>query len=201
MKNSMPNDWQYSSLKRRFLMCCYEFILLFGLWMFTALIYGIIAQQKHALQNRLGLQVVLYVITGLYFIISWHQKGQTLAGKTWHTILCDQSTKKFLTLKQAMWRYILASIGWFAPALIVALLSDLHNAWIYFLFFLNILFYFLLAFLLPNRQFLHDVILNFAYYKEVIDQPNNIKDSKPLKKSANSKSFKDSENAKHFQKY
>lgn len=152
----------YSSLKRRMLVFCYEFVLLFGLWMFFALIYGIITQQTNAMTHRFGLQATLYIITGLYFVKSWTRHGQTLAGKTWNVSLLD-SSQKIINTKTAVIRYVLASIAWFFPALFSLWVLNIHDVLIYPIIALSVILYFILAKFLPNRQFLHDVYLGTSY--------------------------------------
>ena len=59
-------------------------VLLFGVVMVAGLAYGMLTDQRHALQGNTGLQVFLFIVLGVYFAGLWSSSGQTLAMKTWH---------------------------------------------------------------------------------------------------------------------
>ena len=72
------------SMRRRLACMLYEAVLLFGVVMVAGLAYGMLTDQRHALQGNTGLQVFLFIVLGLYFAGLWSSSGQTLAMKTWH---------------------------------------------------------------------------------------------------------------------
>lgn len=144
-------------LKRRLAALLYEGVLLFGVVMTAGLVFGIVTDQRHALHGRQGLQATLFLVLSMYFIWFWSQGGQTLAMKTWHVrLVSDQGLP--LTLKQATARY-LASWLWFLPAVAVAWAAQWHQGrLIGGIMAVWLLAYAFLSLLLPQRQFLHDLI-------------------------------------------
>ena len=84
-------------LARRRACLAYEGVLLFGITMTVGLIYGLATQQRHALAGKLGLQVLIFGVLGLYFVWFWSRTGQTLAMQTWHVRLVtrDQNQTKY----------------------------------------------------------------------------------------------------------
>ena len=77
-------------------------------------------QTRHAMNNRLGLQVFVFLVLALYFSFFWH-KGQTLAMKTWHLKITNLNGDA-LSRQQALIRYVLAWI-WFVPPLVLTWLQ------------------------------------------------------------------------------
>jgi hypothetical protein len=59
------------SLRRRMACFVYEGVLLFGVVMCAGLVYSSLTQQRHALVGLHGLQVVVFVVLGLYFVWFW----------------------------------------------------------------------------------------------------------------------------------
>ena len=53
---------------RRLACFLYEGVLLFGVVMIAGLAYGVITQQRHALAGSTGLQIVLVLVLGAYFV-------------------------------------------------------------------------------------------------------------------------------------
>ena len=114
----MTVSLQAPSLVRRMACWVYEGVLLFGVVFIAGYLFGTLTQTRNAMDNRHGLQAFLFVVFGIYF--TWFgAKGQTLAMKTWHIRLVDQ-TGQPVTQKRALLRYVL-SWTWFLPPL--ALLS------------------------------------------------------------------------------
>ena len=74
-------------LRRRLAAMLYEGVLLFGVLMIGSLLFAIATDQRHALNGRIGFQVFLFLLLGLYFCWCWTRGGQTLALKTWHVRL------------------------------------------------------------------------------------------------------------------
>ncbi|MGV3743028.1 MAG: RDD family protein [Burkholderiaceae bacterium] len=144
------------SLKRRITSMLYEGILLFGVIFVAALVFAVLMQQRHALQFRFTLEVVLFLVIGLYFSWCWTHGGQTLPMKTWRIKLVAKGGQP-LGLGQAMFRYVLAWM-WLLPGLAAAWLLDAKGWLSIALVFANILLWALASYLDPNRQFLHDRI-------------------------------------------
>lgn len=145
------------SLKRRLAAFMYESMLLFGIVMIGAYLYDSLTQHRHAMQGRTGLQVFVFLLIGLYFVWFWTHGGQTLALKTWRIKLTmhDQSP---VSVVRAVVRYALSWL-WFLPALLLSYaLRPLSTLGIVALLALGALLYAALAFLHPQRQFLHDVL-------------------------------------------
>lgn len=144
-------------LKRRLAAFLYEGVLLFGVVMLVGMLFGVATQQRHALHGREGLQAVLFLVLSLYFIWFWTHGGQTLAMKTWHVRLVREDGRP-PSLPQAAARVLLSWL-WFAPALLLAWAIQWHQgkpiaglitAWV--------VAYAMASYLLPHRQFLHDVL-------------------------------------------
>jgi uncharacterized RDD family membrane protein YckC len=60
--------------------------------------------------KRLFLQLILWMVTGIYFIWCWCKTGQTLATKTWKIKLVNQHDVT-LDSRQALTRYALANLS------------------------------------------------------------------------------------------
>lgn len=125
-----------ASLYRRFAASLYELLSLVAIWLFLTALYlwlfGAISSQE----KRLGLQLFLWISTGVYFVLCWLRSGQTLATQAWKIKLVNQE-EKTLSVKQALMRYMLASIS--------LMLFGLGFLW---------------ALVDKNKLFLHDRLLN-----------------------------------------
>ncbi len=106
-----------ASLSRRMSCWLYEGMLLFGVIFIAGYLFGALSQTRHAMDNRLGLQVFVFLVLALYFTFFWH-KGQTLAMKTWHLKIITLEGQA-LTQKQGLIRFFYAWI-WFVPPLLMA---------------------------------------------------------------------------------
>jgi uncharacterized RDD family membrane protein YckC len=82
----------------------YEGMLMFGVVFMAGYLHSALSQSRHALDNRHGLQLFLFIIFGIYFSWFWH-KGQTLAMKTWHIRIVSRSGQP-LTQGRALLRRI-----------------------------------------------------------------------------------------------
>lgn len=78
-----PSRW------RRFACMMYESILLFGIAFIASYLFDTLTQSRSGLSLRHNRQLVLFIALGLYFVLCWTRKGQTLAMKTWHVRLVD----------------------------------------------------------------------------------------------------------------
>lgn len=144
----------------------YEGLLLFGVLMVVGWIYSTLTQQRHALAGKTGLQIVLFLVLGIYFIWFWTHGGQTLAMKTWRLRLVRADGRP-LTRPQALARYLLAW-AWFLPALLTLQISGLKGgAATTSVLLAGVLAYAAASRLHPQRQFLHDALCG----TRVVDAP------------------------------
>jgi uncharacterized RDD family membrane protein YckC len=144
-------------LVRRMAAFLYEGVLLFGVVFVTGYLYAALTQQRHAMQGQTGLQIVVFIVLAAYFVTFWSRGGQTVAMRAWHVRLVTADGSAVTPLR-ALARYLLAWL-WFAPALIAAHAAGLHSAaQIFTLMTVGVVAYALLAFLHPQRQFLHDAV-------------------------------------------
>jgi len=135
----------------------YEGVLLFGVVMAAGLVFALLTQQRHALQNREAGMAFLFLVLGLYFVLFWSRSGQTLAMKTWQIRLVGADGGP-VTPRRALLRY-LASWVWFLPSLAIAWLAGWHGgAPLWSLLLGGIVLYALAALAHPQRQFWHDVL-------------------------------------------
>jgi uncharacterized RDD family membrane protein YckC len=145
------------SVRRRLAALMYESVLLFGLVVVVGLVFGIVTQQRHALQGHQALQTVLFATIGAYFCWFWTHGGQTLAMRTWHVRLVSADGRA-LHWPRAVFRYLLSYL-WVLPALAADHLAGLKGVWPAFaLLGANVFALALAARLHPQRQFLHDAI-------------------------------------------
>lgn len=124
---------------KRLLACVYEFLILVAIWMlFTWIYVSLFGDATHG-AKRLWLQLLLWLITGLYFVMCWVKTGQTLAMQAWKMKIVSQDGR-LLNWRQAVLRYVLASV-------------------------LMLMFGLSLLYMLVNRQrlFLHDRLLGSRY--------------------------------------
>lgn len=144
------------SIRRRLASFLYEGVLLFGVLMISAYLYGSLTQQRHAMQGRHGLMAFLFLILAVYFTWFWSKSGQTVAMKAWHIRLVDARGQP-VTQWRALLRY-LASWMWLMPALVAAGVSGLRDSRAFVLLIVGILAYAALALIRPDRQFWHDAL-------------------------------------------
>jgi uncharacterized RDD family membrane protein YckC len=145
------------SLRRRAACMLYELVILFGVGLVPAVLSTLIERSlgSSPLETVL-VQAVGFLCFGLYFVWMWRKTGQTLPMQTWRIRLVRTDGQP-ITQQQACMRYALSWL-WVAPAVLAAFLAGwsrwealsavavwaaLYGAW---------------ALMLPERQFLHDVI-------------------------------------------
>jgi uncharacterized RDD family membrane protein YckC len=147
------------ALRRRLAAFMYEGVLLFGVLFVMAIIYGVTTNQRHGLHGRTGLMAMAFLTLGVYFIWLWTHGGQTLAMRTWRIQVVGQDGSP-ISPRQALSRYLAAWL-WLAPPLAGLWLAGWN--WHYPKTFYGamgswIVIYTSLTWLLPQGQFLHDII-------------------------------------------
>lgn len=156
-----PNRW------RRFACMMYEGVLLFGVVFLAGYLFDTLTQSRDAMHLRPIRQGVLFVAMGIYFLVCWHHKGQTLPMKTWNIRLVDTHGGR-PTMMRLIARYILLWIFPLLGALIVWQISrstgygstDLFIVFTPFLGFIWTVFD-------KDQQFLHDRLVG----TRLIDAP------------------------------
>jgi uncharacterized RDD family membrane protein YckC len=143
------------SLRRRMACWLYEGVLMFGVMWIAGYLFGALSQTRNALDNRLGLQIFLFIIFGIYFVWFWH-KGQTLAMKTWHLRVVGLDGQA-ISQKRALARYALSWL-WFLPPLAAVAPFKLSGGEITVIMIGWVAFYALFSRFHPQRQFLHDAL-------------------------------------------
>src|SRR5690606_10468596 len=98
--SSTPSQW------RRFACMMYEGVLLFGVVFLASYLFDTLTQSRSGMMFRHGRQAVLFVAIGVYFILSWRKRGQTLPMKTWNIRLVDVNGQT-PRLDRLLLRYIL----------------------------------------------------------------------------------------------
>jgi uncharacterized RDD family membrane protein YckC len=160
---ALPVTTSAPSLWRRMASFVYEGLILFGMLLIPgalgALIVAITGQQ-HSKQSDLVLEVFSFLLYAAYFTWFWSTRGQTLPMQTWRIRVITADGQR-LSRGRALARYF-ASWLWVAPTGLYATL----NHWnvrdqprtVAACIGVGIVGYALLALLLPQRQFLHDLL-------------------------------------------
>ncbi len=76
---------------RRFACMMYEGVLLFGVVFLAGYLFDTLTQSRNALMLRHGRQFIVFLAIGVYFVLCWRQRGQTLPMKTWNIRLVDRN--------------------------------------------------------------------------------------------------------------
>ena len=97
-------------LGRRFLSLFYEALALVALIWAMAFLYLAAEEMLRLRHVRVGFQLYLAVVIGIYFVWQWRRGGQTLAMKTWRLKL-ERDDGTPVELGQATLRYVLALAG------------------------------------------------------------------------------------------
>lgn len=142
------------SIKRRLISMVYETLLGFAALFLPFLIFEIVTGGSHTPLVEHLRQVLAFLVLGAYFIHQWTREGQTLAMRTWRLKLVTTSGGP-ITPRVAALRYLLSWL-WILPALIVALVADLHRWQALGAILVGIVVWALTALLDQERQFLHD---------------------------------------------
>jgi uncharacterized RDD family membrane protein YckC len=147
-------------LRHRMAALIYEGVLLFGLTWGVGMVYSISTHQQHSLLGRDGMLAVQFLALSVYFLWFWTHGGQTLAMKTWHLqLVSDQGLP--LPLRQALKRFLASWLWVLPPCIGVWMTGLLHSHGLkggVIALGLWLLTYTSLTKLLPQGQFLHDVI-------------------------------------------
>ena len=144
------------SLPRRLAAFVYEGVLLFGVAVVTALVFSPLVGQRNAMKDRWGLMAAVGTVFTLYFVYFWSKSGQTLAMQTWRLRVVDLNGEA-LGWQRALLRSVLGWL-WFMPALLLASALGLHGSTIYASVAIGLVVYVLLAWLHPQRRFVHEIL-------------------------------------------
>lgn len=109
---------------KRLMACLYELLILLAIWMlFTWLFVSLFGDATHG-SKRFFLQLLLWFISGVYFVVCWVRTGQTLAMQAWKMKIVGPNGG-LLSWRQATLRYVLASIlvGMFGLSLLYMLVN------------------------------------------------------------------------------
>ena len=146
-----PDAW------RRLACFLYEGVLLFGVVWAAGLVYSLAIGQRNAMTGQSGMQAVLFLVLGLYFVWFWSRRGQTLPMQTWSIRLVRLDGGPVSPLRAAC-RYLLAW-AWFLPGLGAAHLAGIHDALgTAAIVLAGMATYAAIGLLHPRRQFLHDML-------------------------------------------
>lgn len=96
-------------LMKRYLAVVYEALILLALALaLTTAFVMVLGDASHGLK-RFGLQTLLWLVWGAYFVRCWVVSGQTLASQTWRLKVVNQAGQ-LLPVRLAVIRYFLASL-------------------------------------------------------------------------------------------
>ncbi|PLC51760.1 RDD family protein [Pollutimonas subterranea] len=144
---------------RRFACMMYEAVLLFGVIFLASYLFDTLTQSRDALMLRHGRQAIVFMAVGVYFIMCWRKRGQTLPMKTWNIRLVDRDGTS-PSLRRLILRYLLL---WPLPLLSSLLVLAASRMTGYSSTDLLIVFapfsIFVWTWFDPERQFLHDRLL------------------------------------------
>jgi uncharacterized RDD family membrane protein YckC len=96
-------------LIKRYLAVIYEALLMLALALALTAAYLMLVGDASQGWQRLGLQALLWLAMGAYFVRCWVVTGQTLASQTWKLKVVDQHGQ-LLSFQQAVLRYVLAGL-------------------------------------------------------------------------------------------
>jgi uncharacterized RDD family membrane protein YckC len=100
-------------LGRRLLCLVYEMLLLTAVVIFAGGIAVLLAHATGISESRILTRTVVAAACAGYFILQWRGRGQTLPMKTWRIRLEGASGRR-ITVRQALLRLVLATIGYLA---------------------------------------------------------------------------------------
>ncbi|MFQ1063504.1 RDD family protein [Bordetella trematum] len=145
-----------ASRRRRLASMSYEAVLLFGVGAVATLLFDFVDRANQFPSLR---QAWLFLVIGLYFLLNWHARGQTLAMKTWRLRLLDRHDRRPAPARLLL-RYLLL---WPLPLACVWLLHRAAQAgdWpaLDLLIVATPLSLFIPTWFDPQGRFLHDRLL------------------------------------------
>lgn len=103
---------QHASLVKRFAAIVYELLSLIAVWLLCTFVFVMLIGNVDTATERFSLQIVLWVVTGFYFVACWITTGQTLATQAWKVKVVTIDNR-LLSLRQALLRYGLANLSLF----------------------------------------------------------------------------------------
>lgn len=137
----------------------YEGVLLFGVVFLAGYVFDTLTQSRDAMMFRHLRQFVLFLAIGVYFVLSWYRRGQTLPMKTWNVRLADVNGQP-PTISRLVARYLLL---WPVPLLTTLIIYAAARYTGYVAADLLIVFtpfsLFIWTWFDPQKQFLHDRLL------------------------------------------
>lgn len=149
----------YPNRLRRFACMMYEGVLLFGVVFLAGYLFDTLTQSRDAMMFRHLRQFVLFLAIGVYFVLSWHRRGQTLPMKTWNVRLSDSAGQR-PTIGRLIVRYVLL---WPIPLLCMLAIYSFSRYTGYIAAELLMVFtpfsLFIWTWFDPEKQFLHDRLL------------------------------------------
>ncbi|AEG93398.1 Conserved hypothetical protein [Ramlibacter tataouinensis TTB310] len=143
----------------------YEGVLLFGVVVPAGLVFSVLTDMRHALEQRSLFVGFLFLVLGAYCSFFWW-KGQTLAMKTWRIRVLDRHGRRLTPLRAAV-RYVFSWI-WILPPLAMFQARRFSVAEVLVLFIAWVALWALLSRFHPQRQFWHDA---FAGTRLVSEPP------------------------------
>lgn len=154
-----PTSSSTPSRPRRFACMAYEAILLFGVVFLADYLLDTLTQSKHALTLRPVRQAWVFLAMGIYFVLCWHKKGQTLPMQTWNIQLVGKNGQPpslgVLVLRYVLaWPLVLAAAG-------LVHLAVVATGWPAVTMFIVVAPFapFIWTWIDPEGQFLHDRLL------------------------------------------
>lgn len=103
---------QNASLIKRLAASLYELLSLIAIWLLCTFVFVMFSGNVDTAIERFSLQAILWIVTGIYFVVCWITTGQTLATQAWKIKLVNIDNK-LLSIQQALFRYVLANVSLF----------------------------------------------------------------------------------------
>jgi uncharacterized RDD family membrane protein YckC len=147
------------SLKRRLISMVYESLLLVAVEIFAVAVYTLLTLNTHNFLTSLGLNLVVLLTAGAYFVHSWTGSGHTLAMKTWRIKVIKVGEVR-VPMRAAIIRFVVA-LGSIMPALVIIhftklMTSSAGTRTAIGILLVNMILWALTVYLDKDRQFLHD---------------------------------------------
>ena len=116
-----------AGLMKRFAACLYELLSLLAICLLCTAVFILLFDAADSGLKRLGLQVLLWLVIGAYFVRCWMKTGQTLATQAWKLKLVNKENET-LNFTQAVQRYgfTTLSIGCFGLGFLWAIIDKNH---------------------------------------------------------------------------